>query len=187
MSPEPTKSPRICVPIRTSTLSADQIDPFPGGPSHGTFAYLFPLAAVTYLHERQHKRELRLESAQEGTQDCYCREQAGPGQDAAVRAALGVCPDLQEKAVLDLAKENMAYYDHVIDVNASAVCRRRLAQVDLDRIELQRVQYESDLQTAIVNLRTAKIALLQLLNDRTPVDQFDVTGPFDFSRATSSR
>jgi cobalt-zinc-cadmium efflux system outer membrane protein len=46
---------------------------------------------------------------------------------------------------------------------------------------LQRVQYESDLQTAEVNLRTAKIQLLMLLNDRTPVEQFDVTGPFDFS------
>jgi len=46
---------------------------------------------------------------------------------------------------------------------------------------LQRVQYESDLQTAEVNLRTAKIQLLALLNDRSPVEQFDVTGPFDFT------
>ena len=43
------------------------------------------------------------------------------------------------------------------------------------------MQYESEIETAIVNLRTAKIQLLQLLDDRTPVDQFDVTGPFDFS------
>ena len=56
-----------------------------------------------------------------------------------------------------------------------------IAQVDLDRLELQRVQYESDLQTAEVNLRTAKIQLLALLDDRTPVEQFDVAGPFDFS------
>jgi outer membrane protein, heavy metal efflux system len=34
-----------------------------------------------------------------------------------------------------------------------------------------------------VNLRTAKIQLLQLLDDKTPVDQFDVTGAFDFSDA----
>ena len=54
-------------------------------------------------------------------------------------------------------------------------------KVDLNRLELQRVQYESDLQTAEVNLRTAKIQLLTLLNDRTPVERFDVTGPFDFS------
>ena len=39
-------------------------------------------------------------------------------------------------------------------------------------------------QTAVVNVRTAKIQLLQLLNDRTPVDQFDVTGPFDFTDLT---
>ncbi len=43
------------------------------------------------------------------------------------------------------------------------------------------MQYESDVQTAEVNLRTAKIQLLTLLNDRTPVDQFDVEGVFDFS------
>jgi len=44
-----------------------------------------------------------------------------------------------------------------------------------------RVQYEVEIQTALVNLRTAKIQLQQLLNDRTPVEQFDVTGPFDFA------
>jgi cobalt-zinc-cadmium efflux system outer membrane protein len=43
------------------------------------------------------------------------------------------------------------------------------------------VQYEAEIQAAIVDLRTSKIQLLQLLNDRTPVEQFDVTGPFDFS------
>jgi cobalt-zinc-cadmium efflux system outer membrane protein len=89
---------------------------------------------------------------------------------------------LQEKAILDLARENLAYYDHVLDVNRDRFSTGAIARVDLDRLELQRIQYESDLQTAQVNLRTAKIQLLTLLNDRTPVEQFDVTGPFDFSR-----
>src|ERR1700727_2574462 len=53
--------------------------------------------------------------------------------------------------------------------------------MDLNRLELQRVQFESDFETALVNLRTAKISLLMLLNDRTPIEQFDVTGTFDFS------
>ncbi len=43
------------------------------------------------------------------------------------------------------------------------------------------MQFETDVETALVNLRTAKIQLLALLNDRTPVEQFDVTGPFDFA------
>src|SRR6202035_5684638 len=88
---------------------------------------------------------------------------------------------LHEKAVLALAKENLSYYDHLLDVNRDRYKAGAIAQVDLDRLEIQRVQYESDLQTAEVNLRTAKIQLLQLLNDRTPVEQFDVTGAFDFS------
>jgi cobalt-zinc-cadmium efflux system outer membrane protein len=53
--------------------------------------------------------------------------------------------------------------------------------VDLNRLELQRVQFESDFETALVNLRTNKIQLLMLLNDRTPIERFDVSGPFDFT------
>ncbi len=49
------------------TLLADQIDPFPGGPAHGPFAYWLPSATVSYLHERAHKRELRTESAKKAT------------------------------------------------------------------------------------------------------------------------
>jgi cobalt-zinc-cadmium efflux system outer membrane protein len=85
---------------------------------------------------------------------------------------------LQEKAVLDLARENLSYYDHVLGVNRDRYSAGAISQVDLDRLELQRVQYESDLRTAEVNLSTAKIQLLALLNDRTPVEQFDVTGAF---------
>jgi cobalt-zinc-cadmium efflux system outer membrane protein len=58
-----------------------------------------------------------------------------------------------------------------------------IAQIDLDRdrLELQRLQYESDLQSALVNLRTTKINLLAMLDDRRPVESFDVDGTFDFT------
>jgi outer membrane protein, heavy metal efflux system len=167
-------------PNPSLNLLADQINPFPGGPPHSTFGFLEPVATVNYLHERQHKRELRLESAQKATgiavssQTDLDRTLIFTLRTAFVRA-------LQEKAVLDLAKENLAYYDQVLGVNRERYKAGDIAQVDLDRLEIQRVQYESDLQTAEVNLRTAKIQLLALLNDRTPIDQFDVTGPFDFS------
>ena len=80
-----------------------------------------------------------------------------------------------------MAKADLDYYDNIIEISRDRFKAGDIAQIDLDRIELLRVQYESELQTAIVNLRTAKIQLLQLLNDRTPVEQFDVTGRFDFS------
>ena len=162
------------------SILADQIDPFPGGPHHSTFGFLLSVAAVSYLHERQHKRELRLDSAQKAT-GIAASGQADLERTLIFDLRMAFIQTLQEKAVLDLAKENLTYYDHVLDVNRDRYKAGAIAQVDLDRLELQRVQYESDLQTAEVNLRTAKIQLLALLNERTPVEQFDVTGLFDFS------
>src|SRR5713101_259524 len=134
----------------------------------------------SYLHERQRKRELRQESAQKAT-GIAISGQADLERTLVFGLRMAFVQTLQEKAILELAKENLAYYDHVLDVNRERFKAGAIAQVDLDRLELQRVQYESDLQNAKESLATAKIQLLMLLNDRTPVDRFDVTGPFDFS------
>ena len=166
-------------PNPTLTLTADQIDPFAGGPDHGPFSYLLAAGTVTYLHERQHKRELRLESAQDATKIAVSN-QDDLDRTLVFNLRAAFVQTLQEKAILNLAKENLDYYDHVLQINRDRYKAGGIAQVDLSRLELQRIQYLSDLQTAEVSLRTAKIQLLALLNDRTPVDQFDVTGPFDF-------
>ncbi len=167
-------------PNPSLSLLADQIDPFPGGPAHGPFAFLLNSATVNYLHERQHKRELRLESAEKAT-GIATSSQTDLARTLIFALRMAFVQALEEKAILDLAKENLVYYDHVLDVNRERYRAGGIAQVDLDRLEIQRVQYESDLQTAEVNLRTAKIQLLTFLNDRTPVEQFEVIGPFDFS------
>ncbi|MGD1024359.1 MAG: TolC family protein [Candidatus Sulfotelmatobacter sp.] len=162
------------------TVLADQIDPFPGGPSHGPFAYWLPSATVSYLHERAHKRELRTESAKEGTAIAVSQQSdLERGLLFSLRSAF--VQTLQAKAVLQVSKDNLEYYDHVLKISSDRFQAGDIAQIDLDRLELQRVQYESDVQTAIVNLRTAKIQMLMLLNDRTPVDQFDLAGVFDFN------
>ena len=138
------------------------------------------LTNVSYLHERQRKRELRLESARKGT---LIAESSHADVERTLLSNLrgAFVSALQAKAVLKLAKENLAYYDHVLDISRSRFNAGDIAQIDLDRLELQRVQYESDLQAAGENLETAKIQLLTLLNSRTPVDQFDVAGPYDFN------
>jgi cobalt-zinc-cadmium efflux system outer membrane protein len=136
----------------------------------------------SYLHEREHKRELRLQSAQEGTAITESQH-----IDLEINLIFGLrsafVQTLQAKAVLALAKADLDYYDKIIDISRARFKAGDLANIDLARIELQRVQYESELQTALVNLRTQKIALLLLLDDRTPVDQFEVAGPFDLGPA----
>jgi outer membrane protein, heavy metal efflux system len=167
-------------PNPTLNILADQIDPFPGGPPHGGFAFLLSTASVSYLHEREHKRELRLQSAQDATKVAVS-SQADLDRNLLFNLRMAFVQTLQSKAIRDLAKENLAYYDHVLELSRERFNAGGIAKIDLSRLQLQRVQYESDLQTAEVNLRTAKIQLLALLNDHTPVEQFDVIGPYDFS------
>ena len=165
-------------PQLTLTVDGTQIAPYKGvwAPFRGTYE----TPGVSYLHERQHKRELRLESAQKGT--LIVESEHADLERALLFSLRGAfVGTLQAKVVLQLAKDNLAYYDNVLDISRTRFSVGDIARIDLDRLELQRVQYESDVQSAEVNLRTAKIQLLTLLNDRTPIEQFDVAGLFDFS------
>src|ERR1700757_4703979 len=158
-------------------------------PSNGVWTPLrgsYVVPTLSYLHERDHKRELRLQNAKEGTQIAGSQHE-DLERNLIFNLRTAFVGTLQAKAIVDLAKKELEYYDKIIEISRERFRSGDLAQIDLDRIELQRVQYESDLQTAEVNLRTSKIQLLQLLNDRTQVDQFDIQGSFDFSDQLQSQ
>lgn len=144
------------------------------------FAGTYESPGISYLHERQHKRELRLESAKKATLIAQSSH-ADMQRTMLFTLRSAFVSALQAKAVFQLAKDNIAYYDHLLDISRDRFNVGDIAQIDLDRLELQRVQYESDLQTAEESLEDAKIQLLTLLNSRTPLDQFDVVGPYDFT------
>jgi cobalt-zinc-cadmium efflux system outer membrane protein len=138
--------------------------------------------SFSYLHERERKRELRLQSAKEGTQ-ITASQHEDLERNLLFNLRSMFVQTLEAKAVLDLARADLDYYDKIIDISRARFKVGDIAQIDLDRIELLRVQYEAEIETATVNLRTAKFELLELLNERTPVDKFDVTGTFDWSDA----
>jgi cobalt-zinc-cadmium efflux system outer membrane protein len=162
------------------TFTADGLQLTPESGHWRPFAGLVKTPGVSQLIERQHKRGLRTDSARQATA-VATSQLADQERNLLFNLRQAFIQTLQGKAVLDLAKENLSYYDHLLGVNRDRYSAGAISQVDLDRLELQRVQYESDLRTAEVSLRTAKIQLLALLNDRTAVEQFDVTGPFEFS------
>ncbi len=164
------------------TTTIDQIDPFSTNP-YRPFGFALPFISTSYLHERGGKRELRLESARKATAVAVS-QLADQERTLLFDLRNAFVQTLQQKSVVALATENLAYYDRVLGVSADRFKAGDIAQVDLDRLELQRVQFETDLQTALVNLRTAKIQLLAILNDRTPVERFDVTGPFEYTEQT---
>jgi cobalt-zinc-cadmium efflux system outer membrane protein len=163
------------------SIGLDQLTPFNANP-YRPLAESYLFWSIDYLHERQHKRELRLASAQKSTSIAVStqadleRNLLFNLRDAFVRVLLA-------KHVMAVAQENLEYYDREIAINRDRFSVGAISRVDFERVEIQRVQYQSDLQTAQVNLRTAKIDLLALMRDNTPVQQFDVSDDFDFNEA----
>jgi len=95
---------------------------------------------VSYLHERDHKRELRLEAAKEGTQvSASQHEDLDRTLLFTLRSAF--VQTLQAKTVVQMAKQDLEYYDHIIQISRDRFNAGDIAQIDLDRIELLRVQY----------------------------------------------
>ena len=179
---EESKASEITADLRPNpelNLLLDQVNLFSTHPFQ-PFSPALATTTLSYLHERRHKRELRLESAKDSTA-VATSAQADLERTLLFTLRGAFIQTLQAKAVLDVTRENLAYYDKVLEVSRERFHAGDIAQVDLDRLELQRVQYESDLQAAEVSLRTAKIEMLALLNDRTPIEQFEITGTYDFA------
>jgi len=165
-------------PNLTLTADGTQVTP-----SHGAwqpFAGTFVSPGVSYLFERRNKRNLRFQAAKEGT-SIGAAQASDSERTLLFNLRSGFVSILQEKAVVKVSEDNLTYYDHILKISRDRFEAGDIAQIDLDRLELQRLQYESDLQSALVNLRTAKINLLALLDDHRPVDSFDIDGTFDFS------
>jgi cobalt-zinc-cadmium efflux system outer membrane protein len=167
------------------TTTLDQINPFKsyvsfsGADVYRPLGNALPFLSASYLYERQHKRDLRYESAQQAT-TIAVSQQADLERNLLFNLRNAFVQTLQAKAALAINRESLAYYDRVLAVSDERFKAGDIARIDLTRLQLQRIQFLTDVQTAEVNLRTAKIQLLGLLNDRTPVEQFDVTGTFDY-------
>ena len=161
------------------TVSADQFTPFTGNP-YRPFSNVLPLVSGSYLVEREHKRDLRRESAK-GATTIALSQLADQERTLLFGLRTAFVQALQQKAVLAVTQESLAYYDRSLGVSREQFRVGDIARVDLIRLELQRVQFATDVQTAMVNLRTAKIQLRALLNDYTPVDKLEVIGTFDFA------
>jgi cobalt-zinc-cadmium efflux system outer membrane protein len=180
---EESRAQEITAHLRPNPQFAFSTDGTQLTPNHGVwqpFSGTQYQSNLSYLWERNNKRNLRQETAKDATRVAESsHEDLERNLIFNLRGAF--VQTLQAKAVVQVAEDGLAYYDKIIQISRDRFHAGDIAQVDLDRIELQRVQYEAELQNARVNLRTAKIQLLQLMNERTPVDSFDVQGTFDFA------
>jgi cobalt-zinc-cadmium efflux system outer membrane protein len=175
-----SKASEVTAFLRPNPQLSVTLDQIGNNDGPNIFSNAVPYAVVSYLRERQHKRELRRDSAKQGT-DIAVSGHVSLDRTLVFALRSAFVQVLASKASLALARDDLTFYDQVLTISRGRLRSGDIAQIDLDRLELQRVQLESAAETADVNVRTAKIQLLALLNDRTPIDQFDVVGTFDFT------
>jgi cobalt-zinc-cadmium efflux system outer membrane protein len=101
-------------PTFTMTVDGTQISPDKG--VWRPFAGTFESPAISYEHERRHKRELRLESQKKATKIAISTH-ADLQRTTLFNLRSAFVSALQAKAVLQLAKDNLEYYDHILQIS----------------------------------------------------------------------
>jgi len=177
---EESKANEITAYLRPNPQFSIGVDQIGNTTQKSPFSAATLTASANYLHERAHKRELRQESAQKATAIAVS-SQSDLERNLIFNLRSAFVGVLQAKAVLRVATDNLEYWDKELKISKDRLDAGDIARIDFDRLDLQRVQFESDLQTAEVNLRTSKIQLLMLLNDKTPIDDFDVLGLYEYN------
>jgi cobalt-zinc-cadmium efflux system outer membrane protein len=138
----------------------------------------FYSAAVSRLFERGQKRRWRLDAASataDSTQSLYLDQQRQ--LVLAVRTAF--TDMLVAKASLAVAQENLTDYRKTVDLSRARLDAGDITQTDFDRIDLQQVQFESDADTAQLNLQQASAQLQLLFGIDHPSQTLDVEGTLD--------
>lgn len=83
---------------------------------------------------------------------------------------------LLAKSDLDLARDNLSNYQKVIDLNRLMLEQGAISRGDFLKIELQMLQFQTDLDDATLALKTAKATLRALVGPSNLPQDFDVQG-----------
>jgi cobalt-zinc-cadmium efflux system outer membrane protein len=139
--------------------------------------------SVTYLFERGGKREKRTDVARDTTSVAAStavdaeRQLAFQTQQAFINVLLA-------NSTLDLARENLANFSNVVEVNRERMRAGDLAESEFYKISLQKLQFEQDLSAAEIGVILARAALRQNVGYESLTDDFEVAGALAYQKFT---
>ncbi len=83
---------------------------------------------------------------------------------------------LQAQSDLDFARENLASYEKVVELNRLMLEQGEISRADLLKIELQILQFQSDVDDATLSLKDAKATLRGLVGPFNLPQEFGIRG-----------
>jgi cobalt-zinc-cadmium efflux system outer membrane protein len=134
---------------------------------------------LSYLIERGKKRERRYEAAKDAT--AVTRSQVADNERTLAYqvATLFVNAELAESTI-ELAQADLRSYQQTVDVGKTQFESGAISQNDDLKIELQLLQFESDLEQAQLARTQALSDLRQLLGYESVPEDYDVAASFDY-------
>jgi cobalt-zinc-cadmium efflux system outer membrane protein len=137
-------------------------------------------ASAGYLFERGGKRSSRIALAQATTEQTV-RVVADAERQLRFQIEQAFIGALLAESTLSLAQENLKSFSDVVDVTRQRVTAGDLAEAELYKISLQKLQFEQDVSGAEVALEQARTAVRQLAGFETVSETFDPVGELAFT------
>ncbi len=131
---------------------------------------------VSRLFERGQKRRWRMQVADATTavtQSQYHDQE----RQTVLQVKDAFTNMLAAKAALKVAQDNLDSYRQTLALSKARLDAGDISKTDYERIDLQLAEFESDYQSARLNLVQASDSLQLLMGVATPAQSFDIVGP----------
>jgi cobalt-zinc-cadmium efflux system outer membrane protein len=152
-------------------------------PSSFTLDYLHDSSeadfGVSYLFERGHKRQRRLQAAKDITAVTRSQVADNERQLTFQVATLFVAAQLAE-STLELAQTDLKSFQQTVDISEHEYKVGGLSENDYLKIQLQLLQYQGDLEQALVGREQSLSDLRQLLGYDSVTADYDVEASFNY-------
>src|SRR5271165_5293269 len=135
-------------------------------------------ANVSRLFERGEKRRWRLDIAH-ATTNVTQSQYKDTERQTILQVKQSFTNLLAAKAGLKIARDNLESYRKTVELSKARRDAGDISETDFERIDLQLAEFESDYDSAELNVVQARDQLQMLLGISKPTDTFDITGTLD--------
>jgi outer membrane protein, heavy metal efflux system len=138
---------------------------------------------LSYLFERGKKRQHRLQAAQDAT--AVTRSQVADNERTLIFSVSQQFFAVQlAESTLDLALQDQNSFQHTVDISQARYKAGDISEADFLKIQLQLLQFQTDVSQAQLSKVQALVGLRQFLGYQTVPEDFDVTGDFEYAPVT---
>jgi cobalt-zinc-cadmium efflux system outer membrane protein len=152
-------------------------------PSGGVASYLHDSTegdiGMSYLFERGQKRQHRLQAAKDTTQVSRATVRDNERTISYQAAQLYVNAQLAD-STLDLARQDLASFQATVDISDHQFRVGALSENDYLQIKLQLVQFQQDVEQAVLSKAQALSDLRQQLGYESVDSEYDIADPLEY-------